>query len=258
MRQFASFLALVAAAVTAVCAPAEARALKLVEATGFLGVCAHPNALPFSSRSETPPGFQLELGQAIADQMHLRMQPDWVITAYQIPRAECDLIMDVIADNEAQSGNGLKFSKPYYRNGAALLVPKDSKIDGFAALNGSTKVGVPVGSVTAMLLDQRGVKISIFGFEEDMINAVASGEVAAAAVTPVFAGWYLKNHPDLNVKLLPVNDDEPRFSWNVSVGMRKSDPPMREAVDAAIAKLAADGTIARIYASYGITLPPPR
>jgi polar amino acid transport system substrate-binding protein len=245
-----------APAVCAAVSPAPARSLKLIQDTGFLGLCAHPNSLPFSSRTATPPGFEIELGQAIAERLHVRLAPDWVLTAGQIPRAECDLLLDVIADEEAQSDNGLKFSKPYYRNGVALVVPKGSGIDGFAALNGATKVGVPVGSVTGMLLSQRGVKISIFGFEEDMINAVAGNEIAAAAVTPIFAGWFLRTHPDLNLSLLPVDTAEPRFHWNIAVGMRRSDPPLRAAIDEAVDTLMADGTIARIYGSYGITLPP--
>jgi polar amino acid transport system substrate-binding protein len=237
---------------------AQARPLKLVQDTGFIGLCANPNALPFSSKTAKPSGFELELGAAIAEQLHVRLEPDWVITASQMPRAECDLLLDVIADQEAQSGNGLKFSKPYYRNGVTLVVPKDSKINGFAALDGTTKVGVPVSSVTGMVLGERGVKISIFGYEEDMINAVASGEIAAAAVTPVFSGWYLHQHPELNLTLLPVDDSEPRFSWNIAVGMRKPDPALRAAIDAAVENLSANGTIARIYASYGITLPMPK
>ena len=257
MRQTLHALLIAAAAVCAAALPAQARTLKLIQDTGYLGLCAHPNSLPFASRTATPAGFEIDLGKAIADRLHVRLQPDWVMTSYQIPRAECDLLLDVIADDEAQSGNGLKFSKPYYRNGVALVVPHGSKIDGFAALNDSTKVGVPVGSVTGMLLNQRGVAISIFGFEEDMINAVASGEVAAAAVTPIFAGYYLHNHPELGLSLLPMDTAEPRFHWDIAVGMRKSDAPLRAAIDDAVDSLTADGTIARIYASYGIALSPP-
>jgi polar amino acid transport system substrate-binding protein len=249
--------ALAASAACVIAWPAQARSLKLIQDTGYLGLCAHPNSLPFASKTATPPGFEIELGQAIADRLHVRLTPDWVLTAGQIPRAACDLLLDVIADEQAQSDNGLKFSKPYYRNGVALVVPRGGKIDGFAALNGATKVGVAVGSVTGMLLSQRGVAISIFGFEEDMIAAVASGEIAAAAVTPIFAGWFLRTHPDLSLTLLPMDTAEPRFHWSIAVGMRRSDPPLRAAIDEAVATFLADGTIARIYGGYGITLSPP-
>jgi len=256
MHRVSIRLFLAALALAAATAPVSARSLRVVQASGTLGVCAHPNSLPYASRTATPPGFQIELGKALAERMHLGMQPDWVLTGIQIPRADCDVMLDVIADPEAQGETHMKLSKPYYRNGMALVVPKGSKITGFDSLDGTTKVGVAVGSIPAMVLNQKGVAISIFGFEEEMIDAVATGEVAGAVVTPIFAGWYLKTHPNLNLVLLPVDTAEPRFHWNVAVGMRKPDADFAAAVDAAMASLTADGTVARIYASYGVTLPP--
>jgi polar amino acid transport system substrate-binding protein len=40
--------------------------------------------------------------------------------------------------------------------------------------------------------------------------------------------------------------------------MRKPDPALREAMDKAIDKLSADGTLAGIYSRYGVTLLPPK
>ena len=58
------------------------------------------------------------------------------------------------------------------------------------------RVAVQVGSVTAMKLNQRGVPTSTFGFEDEMLQAVAEGEVSAAAVAPAAAGYYNMTHPD--------------------------------------------------------------
>ena len=52
----------------------------------------------------------------------------------------------------------------------SLAVPQNSRIISFARLDGTTKVGVQVGSIAAMTLDQRHVRISIFGFEDDMLD----------------------------------------------------------------------------------------
>jgi polar amino acid transport system substrate-binding protein len=40
--------------------------------------------------------------------------------------------------------------------------------------------------------------------------------------------------------------------------MRQPDDKLREAIDAALARLRGDGTIDKIYAGYGIPLSPPR
>lgn len=102
-------------------------------------------------------------------------------------RADCDIILDAIADPEAQADTGLRISKPYYRSGVGLAVPRGSAITTFASLNDHTKVGVQVGSVAAMLLNQQHVRTSTFGFEEDILAALAAGEIDAAAVTPLSA-----------------------------------------------------------------------
>ena len=186
------------------------------------------------------------------------LTPDWILTAVQISRADCDIMLDVIADPEAQEETRLKLSQPYYHSGVSLAVPQNSRISSFASLDGTTKVGVQVGSIAAMTLDQRHVRISIFGFEEDMLDAIASREVDAAAVTAISAGYYNMRHPGHEVVILPPDDTAPALSWNVAVGMRRPDDALKDAIDAALVRLTKDGTIAAIYARYGVTLRPPK
>jgi polar amino acid transport system substrate-binding protein len=250
-------LAAITATAIGFAANAEARPLQVVQGSGTLGLCAHPNALPYANKHGNPPGFELELGQAIARQLGVTLVADWVISSAQIRRAECDIVLDVISDAEAQSESGLRLSHPYYRSGVGLAVRPDSTITSFAALNKQTKVGVQVGSMAAMVLGKRGVGLSMFGFEDDMVAAVASGEVAAAAVSPFVIGYYNHQHPDQALRYVPPDPAEPRLIWNVGAGLVKPDPAMQAAIDAAIGKLAADGTIASIYARYGVTLQPP-
>ena len=44
--------------------PGSARSLESVRFRGTIGICAHPNALPYSHKNGEPPGFQIELGRA--------------------------------------------------------------------------------------------------------------------------------------------------------------------------------------------------
>src|ERR1700751_159231 len=97
--------------------PAQARSLDTIRSIGALGLCAHPNSLPFASKAGDPPGFQVELGQALAHELGVSLRLGWIITVYQIRSADCDIVMDVIADREAQSETNLRISKPYYRTG---------------------------------------------------------------------------------------------------------------------------------------------
>jgi polar amino acid transport system substrate-binding protein len=248
------------AAAAAVCLvhAAPARTLSAIRESGSISLCAHPNSLPFASRTAQPPGFQVELGQALAQKLGVSLTLEWVLISYQIPRTTCDIILDTIAADDAPTDYGIKLSKPYYRSGVLLAVPQGSAIRSFDDLNRQTKVAVQTGSLAAMSIDRRHVPISVFGFEDDMLDALAEHEVDAAAVTPLIAGYYNLRHVDHPVTLLPLDQVEHDLQWNVAVGMRRPDDALRTAVDQAIEQLASDGTIARIYQRYGITLQPPR
>lgn len=238
--------------------PAAARSLDMIRARGMLDLCAHPNSLPFASKTADPPGFQVELGRALAKELGVDLAMEWIVVPSQVFRADCDIVLDAIADPEAQADTGLRLSKPYYSSGVALAVPAGSAVGGFAALDGRTKVGVLVGSVAAFVLDQRHVPTSTFGFEEDMLDALAAGEIDAAAVTPLVAGYYNLTHPGRPFTILPPGEGERALVWNEAVGIRQPDDRLRQAIDEALDRLRGDGSLEKIYARYGISLPPPR
>jgi polar amino acid transport system substrate-binding protein len=237
---------------------AQARSLDAIRESGVLGLCAHPNSLPFASKAGDPPGFQIELGQALARELGVSLRPDWIITQYQMRSAGCDIVLDVIADPEAQGETHLRISKPYYRTGVALAVPPASQLTSFKSLDGHTKVGVLVGSMAAMTLGQRRVPTSTFGFEVDSLEALANHEIDAAAVTPTAASYFNLTHPDKQLRVLDLDDSEPNLSWNVAVGMVRPDDGLRNAVDLALERLSVDGTVERIYRRYGVALQRPK
>jgi polar amino acid transport system substrate-binding protein len=237
---------------------ASARSLDAIRERGSIGLCAHPNSLPFASKTGDLPGFQIEMGRALAQQLGVSLELDWILTSIQIRRADCDIVLDPIADREAQEESGLRISKPYYRTGAALAVAPDSRLTSFESLDDHTKVGVQVGSMAAMVLNRRNVRTSTFGFEVDALEALSEHEIDAATVTPAAAGYFNLTHPDQAVRLLGMDETEPNLTWNVAVGMLKPDDKLRSAIDDALDHLHADGTIDKIYGRYGIVLQAPK
>ncbi len=253
-----TILPLMVGAVIGLSGPAQARSLDSIRSAGVIGLCAHPNSLPFASKAGDPPGFQVELGQALAGQLGVSLRLDWIITRYQMRGAGCDIVLDVIADREAQSETRLRISKPYYRTGVALAVPSSSTLTSFKSLNEHTKVGVQVGSVAAMIISQRHVPTSTFGFESDSLDALSNHEIDAAAVTPTAASYFNLTNPGKAVRILDRDESEADLNWNVAVGMVRPDDNLREAIDAALERLRADGTIDRIYKRYGVVLQTPK
>jgi polar amino acid transport system substrate-binding protein len=240
-------------------APAAARTLEDVKSSGIIGLCAHPNALPFASKDGKRHGFQVDLAEALAKQLGVSLNRDWVITRYDLFRTQCDIVMDSIADEQAQAESGLQLSKPYRRSAVALAVrANEPKIRSLDDLRGGRQVGVLASSIAAMTLDEKGIDTVPSLFEDEMLADLVKGELDAAAVTESSAGYYNLRHPKAKLRLLYVFDSEPNLAWNVAVGMRRPDAELRKAVDAALDRLMADGTVKRIYASYGIELIPPR
>src|SRR5262249_24293458 len=143
-------------------APATPRSLDAIGQRGELALCAHPNALSFASKTGDPPGFQIELGQAIAAQLGVGQAQHWVINSVQYRRADCDIVLDAIADKAAVAEVGLRLSRPYYRSGVALAVARESPVTSVAGLGAGRRVGVPVVSLVAMRLAQQGVEMSPF------------------------------------------------------------------------------------------------
>jgi ABC-type amino acid transport substrate-binding protein len=237
---------------------AAARALEDIQRRGFISLCAAPNALPFASKRGDRRGYQIELAQALADRLGVRLQVDWVTLSFQYRQIDCDLVMDAIADPEVQGENNLRWSMPYQRSGVALAVrPEANGIMGFDSLDSRYRVGVLPGSLAHMYLDQHGAHAIPYGFEEDLLQALSNGEVDAAAVTALSAGYYNLQHPTEQVRLIYAYDSVPELGWDLAVGMRRSDRFLRKAIDHAIEGMLGDGTFERIYASYGIEHRPP-
>jgi polar amino acid transport system substrate-binding protein len=68
----------------------------------------------------------------------------------------------------------------------------------------------------------------------------------------------LRTDPHKAVRILDLDESEANLNWNVAVGMVRPDERLRDAIEGALTRLRADGTIDRIYGRYGIVLQSPR
>jgi len=256
---------------------ASSRSLEAIRTKGSLSICAHPNALPFASRKGDPPGIQVELAKALAQRLGVGMSVEWVIRGTQFRVADCDLVMDTIVDPESLEQRRLKVSIPYQRSGVALALRADLEEPGVGGVGGAStggitparlstaevgtagdlkaehRVGVMQGSIAHMFLNQRGLRTIPFAFEDEMVEALDGSEIDAAAVSPATIGYWNLNHPQSRLRMVALDGDrESRLSWDIGVGMRLSDKPLRDEIDRAVAQLLADSTIQTIYNRYGI------
>jgi polar amino acid transport system substrate-binding protein len=232
---------------------AIARPLDLIKARGSLMVCANPNALPFSSKNGDRRGFELELGEALAKELGVGLEVGWVVFPFHVGRVDCDVLFDAIVDPESAEDAHVRLSRPYNVSGVAIaLRPGVEGVRGFADLNKGQRVGALVGSLASVRLGQKGLPTIPFTFEDEMVDALSRGELDAALVTPAMVGYYNMLHKDVPVTLVRAYEGMPELRWEVAVGMRKADDALVTAINGALDRLLAQGTISRIYASYGI------
>ena len=233
-------------------ASAWARTLAEVQARGVLSMCANPDALPYASNRSDTPGFQIDIGRALAAALGVPLQVDWIVARMRAGLADCDLLLDTIADPDVQRGP-LKLSHVYQKSGVALgLRPGSDAVRGFKDLSPGQRVGVMVGSVASVVLGKRGLHTVPYAFESEMVEDLAKGTLDAGAVSPASIAWYIRVHPDAGLRYVHAYDSEPELRWALAVGLRRSDDALVTAVNAALDGLIADGTLERIYARYGV------
>ncbi len=265
MSRYRLSVAACVALVAAWLLPLEAHGASLtdVKGRGWLRVCAHPDALPFSSQDRSQPGFQLEIAEAIAKTLGVRVIPEWIVYTRHARRADCDAMIGAVvpltAEDRPPGGGrgGAMLTKAYAGSGYVLLVPRtDTAVHRVEDVK-SGKIGVEYTSWPHYQLETHGIGISAYRDQTEIIEAVAKGEVAAGMVTDPYLGWFLKEHPSAAVKVADGYVRDPDLQWNIAVRLINADQPLREAVNQALDRLLAERTIQDILAKYGLTYQPP-
>ena len=229
-----------------------ARTLAEVKARGVISMCANPDALPHSSKQSDMPGFQIEIGRALANALGSPLQVEWIIPRSRAGLVDCDLLLDTIAGDDVQQAP-LRLSHPYQKSGVALAFRSGVAAPrGFQDLAPGLRVGVLVNSVASKVLGLRGARTVPYAFESDMVADLAKGELDACAVSPASIAYFIDRHPDAGLRYVHAYDAEPELRWNLAIGLRRSDEALQDAVNVALDKLIEDGTLARIYAKYGV------
>jgi polar amino acid transport system substrate-binding protein len=231
---------------------AGARTLAEVKSLGTISMCANRDALPYASNKPATPGFQIEIGRAIAEGLGVPLNIEWIFPRRRANVVNCDMLLDNINDPEVNEGR-MRLSRPYQKSGLALGLRQDTEdISDFKELKKGQKIGVMINSYAAMVLGKAGKTFSPYAFQSDMVEDLQKGELYGAAVSAATMSYYILQHPDSGLRLVNAFDSVPQLTWEVAVGLRKSDAALVDAVNEILEKLIADGTLTRIYAKYGV------
>jgi polar amino acid transport system substrate-binding protein len=240
---------------TAVCAlairDAAGRTLAEIQALDSISMCANPDALPYSSNRADMPGFQIEIAREVARGLGFPLRIEWVVPRRRVMDVDCDMLLDRANDPDLKSRERL-LSIPYQKQSITLGLGRNAGgVRRLGDLKPEQKIGVMVGSVASVVLGKRGVSISPYAFQNDMLSDVHNGQLAGAATASATLSYFVQQHPDAGLRLVSL-DGEPGLEWTVSIGLRRADDALLAEVNRVVESLLADGTIERIYAKYGI------
>jgi mxaJ protein len=218
-----------------------------------LKVCADPNNLPYSNAAGE--GFENKIAALVAERLGRPLEFVWRAERRGFLReglnaGACDLVAGVPSQTFS-----IKTTAPYYRSTYVFVTrPGEPAVSSFddpslrvrrigVQLIGDDGVNTP----PAHMLAKRGIIDNVRGFSvygdyrkphpgSQIVDAVARGEIDVAAVWGPLAGYFAKRRtPPLTVTpIQAAPTDFIPLTFDISMGVRKTDVDLRDAVQRAL------------------------
>ena len=215
---------------------------------GLLRVCIDPDNMPFSNQKGE--GFENKLAELIASEWNSKLQYVW----YPVRRGYFRILNGMYCDLIIQAPGGLDMAgttDPYYRSGYVFVTREDSKLADIKSLADprlkKARIGVTLLPSDEQLpptqaLSHHGVVGNLRGFSgmyneenrpEDVVNAVAKGDVDVAIVWGPLAGYFAKRS-SVPLRIQPLGDrdslaDVP-FRYDIGMAVRRRDRELRDSL----------------------------
>jgi polar amino acid transport system substrate-binding protein len=221
-------------------------------------VGATPTGIPFTFldvKTNTIQGAMVDLIAAIASDAGFKVNLQATPFSALIPALTGNRI-DIIATAmliTAPRRDVIDFSDPVfpYPEGLVVNVADTTPYRSLADLKGQV-VGAQVGTVYVEFLRKNGefAEVKVYDSLADILREVSLGRIKAGFGDAPILKYQLAQNVSLRAKLVPTY--APKLTGNVGIGVRKSDPELLKKINAALAKLRADGTIDKILAKWDV------
>lgn len=226
--------------------------LDTIKKNGTLNVGLEGTYPPFSFVGEDGKlaGFEVELSEALAKELgvKVKLQPtkwDGILAALESKRLDIVVNQVTISDERKKKYD---FSEPYTVSGIQALVQKKDagKYDTPASLGGH-KVGVGLGTNYEQWLKANVPDAIVKTYDDDptKLQDLSVGRVDAILVDRLAALEIA------NKSKVPLAVSGAPFSRQESgIALRKGEPELLDAINKALDKLRADGTLAKLSQKY--------
>jgi mxaJ protein len=236
----------------------------------LLRVCADPNNLPFSNDREE--GFENRLMKLVGDELQATVEFSWSAQRRGFVRETVAAgACDVLGGVPSRFGRTL-VTAPYYRSSYVFVTRRDRHLR-LASFDDEPlkrlRIGVQLvgdegqNTPPAHALASRGIMSNLVGYTvygdylqpnppARIVEAVARGEVDVAIVWGPLAGYFARRQSlalDI-VPVAPVADPTTPVAFDISVGVARHAPELRDDIDAALRRRRAD--VERLLDEYGV------
>ena len=233
--------------------------LAAVKEKGVLTV-ASSNDAPFAfidSKTNEFTGIDAEIIGEVAKRLGIKKvemkQVPFENLLVELNNNTVDMVTDGMYVKDERKKKAL-FTNIWYKEGEAIVLPKDSKIASKEDLK-TAVIGGQKGTAfleTAQKWQKDGLvkDVTVFGSQSELMLAVNTGKVDACITDGMVAGYTLSQDSSLNLKILSPYKAE--SSGMIAAAVRKSDTTLADAVNQQIDEMKKDGTILKLLQKYGM------
>lgn len=271
-KRLASIVCLAAALfVGAGTARAEGRNLPEIQERGVIRIALYNDYPPYSYKGK---GIDLDLAQALADKLKVRLDPIWfeadenvdddlrnmVWKGHYLGTGPADVMIHAPIDPElARRNKRVKFIAPYSRERLEIVRRLDQvgRLDDMSFLK-DTHIGVEDASLASIvMLSLEGgryrERVRHFRNATLAVEAMKKGEVAAVLAQHGEAQGLINGATGYAVTPMPVQTGMGTRQWVLGLAVRSDHEELANALERAMEELAREGALKAIFERHGVT-----
>lgn len=228
--------------------------LSAIKERGYITVAMEGTWAPWTYHDEDDNlvGFDVEVAKAVADELGVDVQyqeGEWDGLLAGVQSGRYDIMVNGVGYTEERA-QAYTFSEPYCYNKTALIVRGDNEdIKSLEDLKGKTTCN-SANSTYQLIAEEYGANVLDVETLDGTLEMVLAGTDRADATLNAEASFldYMNAHPDANLKIVDYYPE----SEKVCIIMQKGDSSdsLKEAINSAIEKLRADGTLSELSNKY--------
>ncbi len=229
-------------------------------------LCAGPYAWPYTSTTNYPRGFDVDIMMQIAAKEQINMDIYWAeqkmrgglgkALRHSIMKNRCDVYMGIANSDSSKDEieeKRLVFTKAYL--GVAYVPIANPGVKDFVEIEeikGNSKPGVAMSTAIDGYLFYNGYDRDLYARKPTEIDAVGKQEIDMAFVMSTQLAKARLKYKDAPFRVIRSFKPPAELRWNVAAVIRGGDDELLALINKHLDEMMSDGTIAEIVEKYNI------